>query len=123
MLWSQDVSKHFIESLEEDVIKIYKKLEYRAVIIKGEKEDENYKQSKKCYICGGEFLLKDKNLKKVTDHCHISGKNRGAALSMCNLRYQLPTFIPVFFHNLSGYDSHLFIKNLGLYVLYQPKKH
>ena len=26
--------------------------------------------------------------------------------------YQLPKFIPVFFHNLCGYDSHLFIKKL-----------
>ena len=31
----------------------------------------------------------------------------------CNFDYKKPNFTPVVFHNLSGYDSHLFIKNLG----------
>lgn len=44
----------------------------------------------------------------------ILGKYRGAAHNSCNLNYKLPKFIPIFFHNLSGYDSHLFVKTLGL---------
>ena len=47
------------------------------------------------------------------DHCHYTGKYRGAAHSHCNLEFQTPKFIPVFFHNLSRYDAHLFINNLG----------
>ena len=31
----------------------------------------------------------------------------------CNRQFRKPKFTPIFFHNLSGYDSHLFIKNLG----------
>ena len=31
----------------------------------------------------------------------------------CNLKYRKPNFTPVVFHNLSGSDSHLFVKNLG----------
>ena len=38
---------------------------------------------------------------------------RGAAHNLCNLNYRKPNFTPVVFYNLSGYDSHLFIKNLG----------
>ena len=50
---------------------------------------------------------------KVLDHCHLTGKYRGAAHNECNLQYKIPKFFPVIFHNLSGYDSHLFIKNIG----------
>ena len=31
----------------------------------------------------------------------------------CNLMYRIPCCIPVVFHNLSGYDTHLFIRELG----------
>ena len=47
------------------------------------------------------------------DHCNLSGKFRGAAHEICNLKYKIPKFFTVVFHNLSGYDSHLFIKTLG----------
>ena len=49
----------------------------------------------------------------MRDHCHLSGKFGGAAHEICNLKYNVPKFFPVVFHNLSGYDSHLFIKTLG----------
>ena len=60
------------------------------------------------HICNEE-LGKD----RVRDHCHVTGKFRGAAHEICNLKYRVPKFFPVVFHNLSGYDSHLFIKTLG----------
>lgn len=49
----------------------------------------------------------------MRDHCHLTGKYRGAAHSYCNIHFTLPKFVPVFFHNLSGYDAHLFIRELG----------
>ena len=48
----------------------------------------------------------------MRDHCHLTGKFRGVAHKDCNLKYRVPKFFPVVFHNLSGYDSHLFIKTL-----------
>ena len=61
-----------------------------------------------CYACGKEF-----DGDKVRDHCHYTGKYRGALHSQCNLRLRRTRTIPVIFHNLSGYDSHLFVKRLA----------
>ena len=32
------------------------------------------------------------------------------------MRYKIPSYIPVEFHNLSGYDAHLFIRELGAHT-------
>ena len=52
-------------------------------------------------------------MRKVRDHCHYTGKYRGALHSKCNLRLKTTRTIPVFFHNLTGYDCHLFVKRLA----------
>ena len=52
------------------------------------------------------------NNQKVRDHCHYTGLYRGAARNSCNLQYKIPKHIPIVFHNLSGYDAHLFIREL-----------
>ena len=72
------------------------------------KDKEEFNKSTHCWICKKPFE-KDG---KVRDHCHFTGKFREAAHSSCNLKFKKPKFAPVFFHNLSGYDSHLFVKNL-----------
>ena len=74
------------------------------------KQWKKYKNSTKCHICYKPFTMKNW---KVRDHCHYTGRYRGSAHSLCNLRYRIPSYIPVVFHNLSGYDTHLFIKELG----------
>ena len=56
--------------------------------------------------------LKDKKQQKVKDHCYYTGKYRGAAHSICNLRYKVSKEIPVVFHNSSIYDYHFIIKEL-----------
>jgi hypothetical protein len=52
--------------------------------------------------------------RKVRDHCHFTGKYRGAAHSICNLKARRPDFVPTLFHNLEGYDEHLFLSSLEL---------
>ena len=72
-----------------------------------------------CSICEKEFCTDEENKKefkkmqKVRDHCHYTGKYRGAAHSNCNLKYKTTKKIPVVFHNGSTYDYHFIIKQLA----------
>ena len=49
--------------------------------------------------------------RKVKDHCHYTGKYRGAARNICNLRYKTPK--EIVFHNGSTYDYHFIIKEFA----------
>ena len=76
------------------------------------KEEKKYNTQKVCYICKKEFDKSHKKHYKVRDHCHYTGKYRGAAHNICNLRYKIPKEIPIVFHNGSTYDYHFIIKEL-----------
>ena len=52
-------------------------------------------------------------MQKVRDHCHYTGKYRGAAHGICNLYYTTQKTIPIVFHNGSTYDYHFIIKQLA----------
>ena len=67
--------------------------------------------AEKYHICLKEF--NDLRNIKVRNHCHYTGLYRGAAYNNCNLKYRIPDRILIVSHNLSGYDTHLFIKELG----------
>ena len=43
----------------------------------------------------------------------FTGKHRGAAHNKSSLQCRKPLILPIIFHNLQGYDSHLFIKQLA----------
>ena len=62
------------------------------------KEKIHHSEQKICYICKKEIDKNDKK-HKVRDHCHYTGKYRGAAHNICNLRYKIPKEIPIVFHN------------------------
>ena len=49
----------------------------------------------------------------MRDHCHISGKYRGSAHWSYNINLRLTKKVPIIFHNLRGYDSHLIIQETG----------
>ena len=74
---------------------------------------KSHQHAKACYICGKRVLQKfahNKNYRKVRHHCHYTGKYRGAAHSICNLKFNVPNEIPALFHNGSDYDYHFIIK-------------
>ncbi|XP_065664489.1 uncharacterized protein LOC136086141 [Hydra vulgaris] len=102
-----DIAKIFVDRLQEDIIQICNEVDFKKPMIFTSKNKKDFKAAIKCHICE-EDLGED----RVRDHCHLTGKYRGAAHRDCNLKYRIPEFFPVLFHNLSGYDSHLFIKKL-----------
>ena len=101
-----DAMDVFIKWLEEDV-KAIANIEEKEIIFT-EEDRKQFNKASDCWICG-EYLGND----RVRDHCHFTGRYRGPAHNSCNLKYRKPKSISVFFHNLSGYDSHLFIKKIG----------
>ena len=78
-----------------------------------EKEWRRYKCSTKCHICYKEFNPKNP---KVRNHCHYTGCYRGPDHRNFNLRYRIPSYIPVIAYNSARYDTHLFIKELGEHI-------
>ena len=71
-------------------------------------DEKNYDNSQICWICKEEL-----NTDKVRDHCHVTGKFRGAAHNKCNLKLRIPRKLPTIFHNLQGYDRHIIFKELN----------
>ena len=88
--------KKFCKDLRKHTTKIinYEKKKMIPLTIK---EEIDHNKQKICYICKKEF---DKKTYKVRDHCHYTGKYRGAAQNICNLRYKIPKEIPIVFHNV-----------------------
>ena len=92
-----------------------KKLFNKNLIVSYE-EEEQFESSNNCWIC--EKLIDDDN-EKVRDHCYVTGKFRGAAHWSCKINLQITKKVPVIFHNLRGYDSHLIfdeIKNFDVKI-------
>ena len=110
--------KRFCSDLKELATKIINYKE-KEMIPLTDNENKFYEEQTEFYICQKEFCY-DKNEKKkfkiyqkVRDHCHYTGKFRGAAHSICNLNYKVPQEIPVKIHNGSKYDYHFIIRELA----------
>lgn len=72
-------------------------------------QEKEFENASVCSICELPIAKKD----KVRDHDHISGLYRGCAHNNCNINFNHKNFkIPVYFHNLKGFDGHLIIQGL-----------
>ena len=107
----KDCMKKFCKDLKEHATRIIN-YEKKKIIPLTKEEEINYNDQKVCYICKKEFDTIDKKNYKVRDHCHYTGKYRGASHNICNLRYKVSKEIPVVFHNGFTYDYHFIIKEL-----------
>ena len=111
-----DISKQFIKDVVNLTLKIYKRYyknpkQYNV----NSQEEKDFQSATICHICEQDLNIDKETglILKVRDHCHFTGEYRGAAHNQCNLKCKKPHILPVIFHNLQGYDSHLFIKQLA----------
>ena len=110
---NDNVAKVFVKAAEDSVKNVYEKFKNPSKMIFNEKAKILHNSQNRCYACSGEFDIENIEKRKVRDHCHLTGTYRGALHSKCNLKLRKSITFPVIFHNLTGYDSHLFVKDLA----------
>ena len=110
----KDCMKKFCESSREHVKNVidFKK---KKMLPSTKEEVKSHQDAKVCYLCRKNLkkALKSINYWNVRDHCHYTGKYRGAAHSICKLKFSVLSKIPVAPHNGSDYDYHFNTKELA----------
>jgi hypothetical protein len=103
-----DAVDTFLECLETEQQYIEEKRIFIEPMRIENEEEQMFQNVTNCHICCFEF-----GADRVRDHCHITGKYRGAAHNECNFNYSFSGRIPVILHNLRGNTSRLVMQGLG----------
>ena len=106
-----NAAAHFLKAFKEEERKIKAVLANTKAMRMTREDWRTHNSATTCHVC-------EKPLEgdSVRDHCHITGKHRGAVHNACNLKLRLSpktTTIPVVFHKLRGYDSHLLMQAIS----------
>ncbi|XP_057302746.1 uncharacterized protein LOC130636913 [Hydractinia symbiolongicarpus] len=103
----KDCVTRFVNHLEDEVKRLYNTYPQQPMLELTEVLRREHNEASECYICLKPFDDCENN-RKVRDHCHYTGLYKGAAHNSCILKYNIPSHITVIFHNLSGYDAHMY---------------
>ncbi len=107
----KDCMVHFFKAMNQVEYFVYHILEINKPMNLTEKEQESFQKAKHCYLCNEDFKTKSG---KHKDHDHLTGAYRGAACPGCNLNFNYKDWkLPVIFHNLQGYDSHVILNAMS----------
>ena len=90
------------------------KKHFNKELVMTKENNEDFKNSSKCWICENDYVDNDV---KVRDHCQITRKFRVSGHIYCNINLKLNHKIPVVFHKLKTYTSHLIVQELGKFNL------
>lgn len=100
----------FVENVALDFSDLYVQSKTNCMKPLTPEQKSDIKRQTICHICENSFKDEDDI---VHDHDHLTSEYRGLAHNACNLSYKIPQHIPIFFHNLTGYDSHFLVRELG----------
>ncbi|KAL4141441.1 hypothetical protein QTP88_004079 [Uroleucon formosanum] len=105
------VAKDFVSTLVTIADRLSKLLKSTNVpIVMSEEQQWIHNAKTECDFCktpfGGKML-------KVADHNHLTGHFRYTLCNICNLKLRTVDFVPCFMHNLSAYDAHFIVTELG----------
>ena len=103
MVWSKKVN----------IVVIWQKKHFRKELAITKNENEDFESCNNCWTCDNVYV--DGNV-KVRDYCHITGKYRDFAHKDCNIKVKLNHKIPIVFHNVKNYDSHLIMLKQGKFI-------
>lgn len=106
-----NVIEDFLRSLMMEVAEYWPYISTVQPIIMTHQDRIDFDAATDCHLCKKTMLPLD----KVQNHDHLTGKFLGAAHRACNLSYKVPQHVPVFFHNLRGYDAHHLMQGFGKY--------
>ena len=109
----ENAAEKFVEALHNEYEKAQHIFENDEDMIFTSDDAENFENSTNCIFCNKVLDWSSKKDCVVKDHCHISGKFRGAAHASCNVNAPKQSKIFIYFHNGKGYDNHFIIEALA----------
>lgn len=108
-----------LQALERELLPY--QMENKPMILTEEQEAE-FQAATVCYMCEEPFYEDEGKWRKVRDHNHATGEYRGAVHAICYLNKRRSAHIPVFFHNLRGYDAHIIVQGIQHHSGKKPTK-
>jgi len=112
-LSSGEVAKRFMEDIVEVSKNIDRLLNTNVPLVMTNENNKKHREVADQGICPFCISKFNSDNLPVRDHDHLTGEYRQTVCNQCNLKMQRPNFVTCFFHNLSGYDSHFLITQLG----------
>ena len=130
----EGAAEHYLDYVQNIANAIYEKyIKTTKKMVFTKEDEEKFEAAAVCHICKKDFVRAHAHCHNefedeltcvicrdnynadiiVGDHCHILGYFRGAAHQKCNLDYSIDRRrwkLPIFFHNLRGYDGHLLVR-------------
>ena len=101
----KDCLEKFCDYIRQEAHRLYHMFPERPMDPLARKQWKKYNKASRCHICFKQFGDSKKG-PKVRGNCHYTGRYRGPVHRSCSLMYRISSYIPVVFHNLSGYDAH-----------------